>query len=234
VTTHSADYARHSDFLAPVLAKTETPYPPVEIPPPDRAAAAQWKRALGLAGRPVVGFAGRWVEEKGFDILLRAIPRVLETRPDVQFVYAGDPAIQYEDFFERCRPLLSPVEDHVTMLGLIRDPRRLADFYAMCDLFALSSRTDCFPSTQLEALACGTPLVSADIPGAREVVRVTGMGLRVRPQDPDDLARGILEVLADRARYVRPAAEIRRHFDLEKSVSAYEDLFGRLVAEAAA
>jgi glycosyltransferase involved in cell wall biosynthesis len=233
VTTHSADYARHSDFLSPVLDKTETPYPPVEIPAPDRAAADAWKNSLGLSGKRLVGFAGRWVEEKGFDVLLRAIPRVLEKRPDAHFVYAGDPDIQYEDFFERSRGLLAPVRDHVTMLGLIRDPRRLAEFYAMCDVFALSSRTDCFPSTQLEALACGTPLVSADIPGAREVVAVTGMGVHVRPRDPKDLARGILQVLGDPSRYVRPPGEIRRVFDLEKSVSDYEDLFRRVLAEAA-
>jgi glycosyltransferase involved in cell wall biosynthesis len=233
VTTHSGDYARHSDFMAPVLAKTETPYPPVEIPAPDRAATARWKRELGLTEKKLVGFAGRWVEEKGFDILLRAIPHVVAREPRAHFVYAGDPDIQYEDFFGRCRGLLESVREHVTMLGLIRDPQRLADFYGMCDLFALSSRTDCFPSTQLEALACGTPLVSADIPGAREVVAVTGMGVHVRPQDPEDLARGILEVLRDRERWVRPPEEIRRVFHLEKSVSEYEDLFRRLVAEAA-
>ncbi|TEU08071.1 MAG: glycosyltransferase [Anaerolineales bacterium] len=46
----------------------------------------------------------------------------------------------------------------------------------MCDVFALPSRTDCFPSVQIEAMMCGTPVVATNILGAREVVRVTGMG----------------------------------------------------------
>ncbi len=62
------------------------------------------------------------------------------------------------------------------MLGLIVERQELADFYAMCDVFALPSRTNCFPSVQIEAMMCGTPVVATNIPGAREVVRVTGMG----------------------------------------------------------
>jgi len=114
------------------------------------------------------------------------------------------------------------------MLGLITDPSRLANFYALSDVFALSSRTDCFPSTQVEAVLSGTPLVTTDIPGAREVVQVTRMGLLVPPRDPAGLARGILEVLKNRDRYVRPPAEIHDIFDLEKSVGEYEALLQRL------
>jgi glycosyltransferase involved in cell wall biosynthesis len=114
------------------------------------------------------------------------------------------------------------------MLGLITDPARLANFYALCDVFVVSSRTDCFPSTQVEAVLSGTPLVTTDIPGAREVVQVTGMGLLVPPRDPAGLAKGILEVLANRERYVRPPSEIHRIFDMEKSVGEYESLLERL------
>lgn len=230
ITVHSSDYARNSRFLSPFLYKLEAIYPPSDLPPPDRKAAAAWRRELGLEKRPVVGFAGRWVEEKGFDYLLQAIPRVLNVRPDAHFVYAGEPNIAYEDFYRKCEPLLQPVREHVTMLGLITDQQKLANFYAMVDLFALPSRTDCFPSTQVEAVLSGTPLVTADIPGAREVVSVTKMGLLVPPGDPAGMARGILEVLANRESYVRPPAEIHGIFNLERSVTEYESLLARLAA----
>ena len=83
-----------------------------------------------------------------------------------------------------------------------------------------------------ECRSSGAPLVTTDIPGAREVVQVTGMGLLVPPRDPEGLARGIVEVLTRRTHYVRPPEEIRRIFDREKSVSDYESLFGRLTAAA--
>ena len=180
ITVHSCDYARHSTFLSPFSEKLDCIYPPAALPVPDPIAISRWKTELALTGRPLVGFAGRWVEEKGFDILLEAIPHVLREIPEAQFLYAGAKP-DYEDFRSRCEPLLEPVRDRVTMLGLLTDPQKLADFYGMCDLFALPSRTDCFPSTQIEAILCGTPLVSADIPGAREVVEVTGMGCASRP-----------------------------------------------------
>lgn len=230
ITVHSGDYARNSPFLSPFLYKLDAIYPPSDLPPPDRAAAAAWRRELGLEKRPVVGFAGRWVEEKGFDYLLQAIPRVRSVIPDAHFVYAGEPNIVYEDFYRKCEAYLQPVREHVTMLGLITDPQKLANFYAVVDLFALPSRTDCFPSTQVEAVLSGTPLVSADIPGAREVVQVSKMGLLVPPRDPAGMARGILEVLTNRDAYVRPAEEIHDIFSLERSVTEYESLLARLTA----
>lgn len=232
ITTHSRDYAESSEFMRPFLEKVAWIYPPAEIPAPDRAAVARWREELGLSRRPVAGFAGRWVEEKGFDFLLRAIPDVLKEMPDAHFVYAGTDAV-YERFFERCRPLLEPVREHVTMLGLLTDPQKLANFYALCDAFVLPSRTDCFPSTQLEAILCGTPLVSSDTPGAREVVRVTGMGLHVPLGDPPGLARGIVRVLRDPKAFVAPPERVRAIFDADKSAAEYEALFRELVTRRA-
>ncbi len=227
ITVHSCDYARHSAFLSPFARKVTCIFPPAHLPEPDRAAISRWKAELGLSGRPLVGFAGRWVEEKGFDLLLQAVPGVLREMPGAHFVYAGAKP-DYEDFLGKCEPLLAKVRQHVTMLGLLTEPQKLANFYGLCDLFALPSRTDCFPSTQVEAILCGTPLVTADIPGAREVVKVTGMGIRVPPNDPAGLARGIVEVLRNRSAYVRPPGQIRAVFDYEKSVGEYEAVFDGL------
>jgi glycosyltransferase involved in cell wall biosynthesis len=228
ITVHSGDYARHSAFLSPFSHKLDCIYPPVEIPLPDRQAAAAWKHDLGLGEKRLVGFAGRWVEEKGFDYLLQAIPAVLQAVPEAHFVYAGDPNVVYEDFFQRCQRYLDPVRQHVTMVGLITDPAKLANFYAMCDLFALPSRTDCFPSVQIEALLCGTPLVSTAIPGAREVVQVTGMGVLAPPHDPAGIAASIVEVLRHRDRYVHPRQHIESVFSVARSVDEYESLMASL------
>jgi len=228
ISIHSQDYADNSSYLRPYLDKVDAIYPPTEIPEPQPEAVSAWRRELGLDGAKLVGFAGRFVEEKGFDYLLKAIPRVVEAYPDVKFVYAGDHQVAYEDFYGRCQQLIDANGEHVAMVGLITDRQRLANFYGMCDVFALPSRTDCFPSVQIESLYCGTPLVSTDIPGAREVLRVTGMGELVAPRNEDALAQGLIKVLADPAAYIKPQAEIRAVFDLEKSLDAYEALLGRL------
>lgn len=230
ISIYSQDYLDHSAFLQPHRHKVTPVYPPVVFPEPDLAAAAAWRRELGLDHQPVVSFAGRFVEEKGFDYLLQAIPLVLQQMPDVRFIFAGESHVVYESFYQRCLPLLQAAGDRVVTLGLIGDPQRLAQFYAMSDVFVLPSRSDAFASVQVEAMLCGTPVVATDIPGAREVVRATGMGRLVAPRNPEALAEGLLDVLAQRERYVRSRQEIASVFDVERAISDYERLLASLIS----
>ncbi|MBC7256803.1 MAG: glycosyltransferase family 4 protein, partial [Chloroflexi bacterium] len=159
-----------------------------------------------------------------FDYLLKAIPYVLERVPNARFVFAGEHRVVYEDFYQRCLPLIEAQKEHLVMLGLITDPRRMANFYAMCDVFALPSRTDCLASVQIEAMLCGTPVVATNIPGARQAVKRSKMGLLVTPRDEKALAEGIVRVLKQRHAYIRPYEEILATFDPMTSIIEYERL----------
>jgi len=229
ITSYSRDYAENSLFLRPFLSKATYIYPPIEIPAPVPEQVETMRRELGLEGVPLVGFAGRFVEEKGFDYLLQAIPLIEERMPGTKFVYAGEHRVVYERFYERCRPLIERNMEHLVFLGLLTDRQRLANFYAMCDVFALPSRTDCLAIVQVESMLCGTPAVVSDIPGAREAVRRTGMGLLVRPCDPQALADGLLDVLSSPGKYRRTYDEIRSVFNTERTISQYEQLMQSLV-----
>ncbi len=229
ITIHTQDYAENSPFLGQFRDKLVQVLPPVEIPEPVPERVTAWRHELGLDGARLVGFAGRFVEEKGFDFLLKSVPHVLEQMPDVRFVYAGEVNVVYESFFEKWRHLYERWKDRVVMLGLLNDPQQVANFYAMCDVLALPSRTDCFPMVQVEAMLCGTPTVVTDIPGLRVPVMLTGMGRLVRPQDERSLAEGLVDVLRNRQQYVKGREDIAALFDLERTIDAYESLFRSLV-----
>jgi len=85
---------------------------------------------------------------------------------------------------------------------------------------------------QVEAMLSGTPVVATDIPGAREVVQRTGMGRLCRPRDPEHLAATLLEVLGNRAQYLKPREHIRAIYDPDQSIGEYETLLRTLTAEA--
>ncbi|MBI4212817.1 MAG: glycosyltransferase family 4 protein [Chloroflexi bacterium] len=233
VTSYSDDYTRHSRLLSLLGDKVTSVKPPVEMPAPDLAASAAWKQELGLGGKRLIGIAGRWVSEKGFDHLLRAMPMIRDSVPEAHVVYAGEPAV-YEDFFHRCRPLIDTERNHLTFLGLVRGAQKMADFYAMCDLFVLPSRSDMMALVQVEAMLCGTPVVAADIPGARVVVGETGFGLLSPPNDPAGLARTIGAALDDLPS-LRPNVEVvRRLFDPNRSIDEYEHILRDAIAAVAA
>jgi glycosyltransferase involved in cell wall biosynthesis/SAM-dependent methyltransferase len=228
VTSYSRDYFEHSRLLRNFRKKITCIYPPAEIPEPDHRAAQTWRRELGLDDKLLIGFAGRWVAEKGFDYLLQAFPRILESMPNAHLLFAGDREVVYDNFYRQCVPYLEPIKEHFTSLGLIRDPQKMADFYALCDVFVQPSRTDMFALTQVEAMLCGTPVVTSDIPGARVVIRETGFGKLSPAGRPQALAETIVEVLQNRDRYQPTRPAVRRIFDTGKSLSQYQALLESL------
>ncbi len=169
----------------------------------------------------IVGFAGRFVEEKGFDVLLEAIPKVLEKSPSAKFVFAGETSINYENFFEKNSELIERNRKYLVFLGRLNDSQ-MSEFYRVLTLLVISSRSDCYPSVGVEAMLSGVPLVVTDIPGVRMQVKDTGMGVVVAPENPQLLAEGIIEVLGNRDKYVRNRVKTKRIYDYEKTIRRYQ------------
>ena len=101
----------------------------------------------------------------------------------------------------------------------------MADFYAACDVLALPSDSECFALVQVEAMLCGTPVVASNIPGAREVVRVTGMGQLAPAGDFQAHAEALCEVGGNPERYVKTREQIAEIFSLDKTLDGYEEQF---------
>lgn len=224
VTSYSQDYAEHSKLLQRLKGKLEYVYPPVEFPRPDHKEAEKWKAQLGLADRRLIGIAGRWVEEKGFDTLLEAFPLIKDQIPKAHLVFAGEREVAYENTFARCKPLVEAMREDITFVGLIIDPQRMANFYSICDVFALPSRTDMMALVQVEAMLCGTPVVASDIPGARVVVQETGFGQLSPPKDPKRLAEVIVDTLNNLDSYRPSINGVRAVFNTIRTLEKYEKI----------
>ena len=249
IVAYTEDFAQHSPFLSrfgiadcglrvdkseirnpksEIRNKVRVILPPVIIPDPTPAGMRALRERVGLRdGQKVIGFAARFAYEKGAGYLINAIPYILKEFPDLRILFAGPyENVIGETIWHDMQPLIREYQAHLTFLGTL-NPAEMADFFAVCDVVTVASinNTESFGLVQVEAFLCGTPVVATNLPGVRQPVTMTGMGEIVPIADARGLAEGIIKVLRDPQRYIKPRAEIMRVFELARTVDAYEKLF---------
>ena len=232
IITYSDDYAAYSRFLSLYRHKVEAVYPPIVIGTPDNTKARAWRERLGLTDKKIVGFVGRFAADKGGDVLLRAIPHLRRTLPDVHVLFAGEfKHVMGETFYEECVPLVQANKEHVTFLGN-QPMEEMPHFYRMIDVTCVPSTnsTESWMMAQTEGMLCGTPAVTSDLPGVRESIRVTGMGELARPHDERSVAEALEKVLTSPEKYRTPKVDLRAVFNPEKTIDAYERWYAELLA----
>lgn len=222
---YSRDYADHSYYLKPFREKVTPIYPPIHMPQPNPQRVEELREQWSHNGGPVIGFAGRFVEEKRPDLLIQALDVVNRKYPNARIVFAGEYQIKYEDTWEKYQPIVQRYKDQLIFLGLTSDMQFMADFFAACDVLALTSDSECFALVQVEAMLSGTPVVMTDTPGGRVPVQVTGMGKLAKVGDADSIGEAIVTVLDDADNYRKPRALIEDTFSFEETVDQYEAIF---------
>jgi glycosyltransferase involved in cell wall biosynthesis len=232
---YTQDFAEHSRFLSRFLDKVHVIPPPVIMPVPEAAAVEAFRAEHDLADRPVVGMAARLATEKGVEVLVEAMPRLLAAFPRLKVLFAG----QYQDvlgeeaYYRHLMPLVERLgQQHWEFLGTLSQEQMPA-FFAACDVLVVPSlnSTESFGLVQVEAMLCGTPSIASDLPGVRQPPRMTGMGQVVPIGDADALAEAILRVVQHPADYRRPRRFVEETFSLERTLNGYETLFEALVAK---
>jgi glycosyltransferase involved in cell wall biosynthesis len=233
LVAYTEDYAVNSPLLSRFKNKIKAIYPPVEMPLPDPDAVTDLRSRHHADGHCVVGFAARFAEEKGIDYLIQSIPYVAEQIPSVKYLLAGETLkVIGENVWERLQPQIERNRQYIEILGTIPN-KQMGNFFGACDVLTVPSinSTESFGLVQIEAMLSGCPVVASNLPGVREPVRVTGMGEVVPIKDARALAAAIVQVIQNKARYVRPRREIEQTFALERTLEEYERLFDGLLTE---
>ena len=181
-------------------------------------------RELGLGNVPVIAIVGRLVPQKAHGRFLDAAALVGAKRPDARFLVIGDGPLRAEVEADAARRGLC---DRVSFTGARRDVR---DLIARADVLVFSSNWEGLSLAALEALAAGTPVLSTDVAGTRELL-TSGAG-SVVPQDGAALGHALLELIEDPAARAEMGREGTRlageRFSVERMVDDYLNLYERV------
>lgn len=188
-------------------------YPPVvdRFAPVDAEARAALRAKLGLRARHVLLNVKRLHPLAGQRYLIDAMPRVLQSHPDTQLVICGTGALRAE-LEQLARD--TGVASHVTFAGLVSNAI-VADYNRAADLFILPSLLEALPTVAVEALACGTPVVSADHPGGVELHRLFTDDVMVVPREDSVKLADAITVRLDREQartHADTARILEQHF----------------------
>jgi mannosyltransferase len=208
--------------------------PRVYSPPADRAAAfAETK----LPGKYGIGCFGRVRAQKGTDVFVAAMCRLLPNYPDFTAVVIGAIAIEQRPFVERLEKQVQAagLADRIRFLGEL-PIEEVPRWYQRIVIYAFTSRVEGFGLTLLEAMAAGTALVAARAGAAEAVIADGETGLLVPPGDVDALVAALEPLMQDPQRALdlgrraRAQAIARFSIDVEAAriVDVYRSIWARI------
>ena len=165
------------------------------------------RESLGIANRHLLVNVKRLHPLAGQRFLIEAMNEVIRTHPDTRLVICGTgPLLDELQAVARS----AGVERHVTFAGLV-DNAVVARYCAAADLFVLPSILEALPTVAVEALACGTPVISADNPGGFELNDVFDCDVSlVAREQPLPLAQAIVAFLTNKRRTSAETRELDR------------------------
>lgn len=221
VTFYSDRLMRRAFELGLGRRNAEVIYPPVGdgFFFHDDQRQADERAALGVSNRHLLLNVKRLHPLAGQRVLIEAMTDVVHAHPDTRLVICGAGPLQSE---LEAAARSAGVARHVHFTGLI-DNIAIARYCSAADLFVLPSLLEALPTVAVEALACGTPVLSSDNPGGVELNGVFGPDVAIVPgEQPIALAKAITHFLQHKRRTLAGTREvIEREFRPEAVAKQY-------------
>ncbi|MFZ0546521.1 MAG: glycosyltransferase family 4 protein, partial [Candidatus Promineifilaceae bacterium] len=230
VVTYTRDFGSHSPYLSSYLGKKLYIIPPpVELAAATEEDVSQFQAKHYLNGQPIIGISARIAAEKGIEILLKAMPAILEKFPDTHILHANPPALGEDAYLAKLAPKFQEFNHNYHLLGGLHGAE-LTAFYKSLDCLVLCSlnNTETFGMVQVEAMMNGVPAVASNLPGVRQPVTMTGMGEIVPIGSHEELAQAVIRVLDNRQHYLRSPEVITHSFSPDETAAEYIRLFNEL------
>jgi len=172
----------------------------------------KFRKRFASPEEKIVLFVGRLVYEKGAQILVGAMPKIL-SRVNAKFVVVGEGGMK-DSLMQQVRNMRLT---HKIMFTGFLDEESLRKLYQIADVCVVPSLYEPFGITALEAMAAKTPLVASNSGGLSEIVEHDRTGTKVHPGNADSVAWGVTKVLLDSG-----YANWIRHNAYQKALEVYD------------
>jgi glycosyltransferase involved in cell wall biosynthesis len=192
---------------------------------------ANFPALTGEPEAPTISWVGRIDPIKDLETLLRAFSLVHREMPEARLRLFGSPPKGREPYLQRCRALATDlgIGEVATFEGRVENIR---DAYDAGRIVVLSSVSEGFPYSLIEAMTCGRTCVATDVGGVTEAVGDTG--LVVPPRNPALMAQGCLTLLRDAELRHRLGAAARtralENFTVDGAINTFDEIYSFLGA----
>jgi glycosyltransferase involved in cell wall biosynthesis len=205
------DLAPYKVHVAPVPVTLRTH--------PDFDDKAKYKKKLGLSGREVVLFVGRFSTEKNLDLWLNVARKIADSTDRVEFVLVGggEDRSRMEDAVKQ-----SPWAGRFHFTGQVHYPE-LPDYFAAADVFLLSSNHEGYGRVVVEAGLSGVPTVSTRCTGPEDLIDDQDTGYLLECGDGKGLADAVRVLLCDDGRRGEMGRRARAKMQREQSPEVLEE-----------
>jgi glycosyltransferase involved in cell wall biosynthesis len=141
----------------------------------------------------------RLLYEKGLHHLLNILPKLIQEFPNLHLLVIGEFIEGVQNYQGEIQDIIGNlnIKDRITFLGRIEHQDGLVYYYNVADVCVLPSLTESFGAVNLEALACGTPVVATNC-GEIPYYLTSGLGIVVPPGDEAALHKAISQILSGR------------------------------------
>ncbi len=227
VVTYTRDYGTHSPYLSRFVGnKLQIIPPPVELADATPEECAAFRQKHQLNGRKVIGLSTRIAAEKGIEVLLEALPAILEKHPNALVLHANPQTVGEDAYAKKLEPLFQKHAAHYKQLGGLHGSE-LTAFYNNLDVLCVTSlnSTESFGLVQIEAMQNGVPVAACALPGVRQPVTMTGMGEVTAVGDSQALAQAVIRILDNVDAYRRDTQLIAHSFSPAQTAKEYIRLF---------
>ena len=193
-----------------------------------------YNKAEAVLGGPTIGFVGRIRPSKGADLFVEAMIRIIREYPNCSAILAGLCRPKFTEFENKLRNRIKSVnlEKRIVFLGELKRTA-LVQLYRQLDICVTPSRTEGFGLVPLEAMACGTPVVTSDT-GVWPWIVDSEIGGVARAGDLESLTEEIRLLLSDHVRLRKMGVAARQrvvgHYSIEGEANELNQLYRQLMS----